>query len=214
MKHDFNLTGYLEGQLPESEMNEIQQHINECPICQEQLSDLKKSSKVFSELLKDKPDFFDALIEGQEKTEQTEILPLPESLKQHLEKENKSIQERFEESLSLLKSKGDQAIQSIAKEIEILTKTMLGSESAPDFSYALKRDTTLPEETELELRLPKSKSTATFKIQDYSIEIKTIASKTQIKIIKDGQPVSGIDVIVDIDKKTTKKTDNSGVVLY
>ena len=83
-------------------------------------------------------------------------------------------------------------------------------------TFALERDTTMPVQTDLALRLPEVYEKAEFKIEDYTVEIKKQASKNEIRITRKQHPASGVEL--KIKKKAGRtvkiKTDENGYVAF
>lgn len=219
MKHDIDLTGYLDNSLPQAEKDKINEHLKTCRQCRGHLDQLQNSIKIFSEILNEQPDFFEALAKDNtvdEKIDFKNIKSLPVAIKMLLAKKRLSVRERLTESLQILKTRGKETVHDIVEEIESLASELLNSESETEISYALKRDTTMPSQTEIELRHPTRYEKAEFCIQDFTIAIKKLGLKTKIQITKENKPVDGIEIKIEKSPNDIiiLKTDDDGIVVY
>ena len=124
----------------------------------------------------------------------------------------------------------------MADEIESLAGELLSSDQEAEMLYALKKDITMPSMTEINLRNPTINKNeefsadadekfnenaefienAEFNINGFTIQIKKLTSKIQIRIIRGKKPVNGIEIKVkkSPDKTIIRKTDERGIILF
>ena len=230
MEHDIDLTGYIDGSLSRTERDKIAEHLKTCHECRVHLENLQKSFDLFSRVLNWQPDFCDALIMNKQTDNEIDLknmTPLPKAIKQLISKKKQRINERLAKALFVLKTLGKGAIQDMADEIESLVSELLSSNQEAEMFHALKKDITMPSMTEIELRSPTinkneefsadtdeefSKNTE-FSINDFTIEIKKLTSRIQIRIIRGKKPVSGIEIKIKKkpDETIILKTDENGI---
>ena len=217
MEHDKNLTGYIDGDLSEAETKEITEHLKTCKKCRDQLEDLQKAIQLFSTVFKNQPDFLKNIARNtdekisDEKIKVTCDAPLPDAIKERLSKKRTDIRERLSQVLHTLKTYGESTISDLVQELESLAQGLVDSTPETEPSFALQRDTTMPVQTDLELRMH-----GTFEKSEFKIEVQELVSKNQIRITRNNHPVSKfeINLIKDSGEVVIKKTDQNGVVLY
>ena len=102
MEHDINLIGYIDGDLPETEIKDIREHLKTCTDCREKFEDLKKSIQLFSTVFEKQPGSFKNLHPGMD--DHLDIScdhPLPESIKMMLsQKKTTDLRERLSRALA------------------------------------------------------------------------------------------------------------------
>jgi len=219
MEHDKNLTGYLDGDLSEAETKEITEHLKTCKKCRDQLEDLQKAIQLFSTVFKNQPDFLKNIARNtdekisDEKIKVTCDTPLPDAIKERLSKKRTDIRERLSQVLHTLKTYGESTISDLVQELESLAQGLVDSTPETEPSFALQRDTTMPVQTDLELRYPETFETEELRIDEFTIEIKKLTSKTQIRITREDKPVGGLKIKIknNSGKIVTQKTDQDGV---
>ena len=219
MAHDIDLIGYLDNNLSKEKKEELHNHLTICPECRNDLEELKKSILLFTDIYKEHPILLDSPEEeftDEKDIYPSEMMPLPEEIKNQLGIKEPDDYAKLKQALLLLKAHGGEKISRIINDVETLAGELFSTHPDEEPSYALEQDITMPAATDLNLRHPGMEETASFQLDDYTIEIKKLSSKTQIRITKDNTPVTNIRILLKkgTDTVSTLKTNEKGMIFY
>ena len=219
MAHDIDLIGYLDNSLSKEKKEKTHNHLTICPGCRSNLEELKKSILLFTDIYKKHPILLDSPEEDftdEKDIHPSKMVPLPEEIKNQLGIKEPDDYAKLKQALLLLKARGGEKISRIIKDVETLAEQLFNTSPDEEPAYALEQDITMSAATDLNLRHPGMEETASFQLEDYTIEIKKLTSKTQIKITKDNTPVTNIHISLKrgADTISTLKTNEEGMIFY
>ena len=136
-----------------------------------------------------------AMTADTDSPDEAEWLPVPEAIRSRLtQSPSESIRKRLKEALFLLKQKAGAEMENVYEQVEALADKLMNGEQDPDPVFALERDITLPEQTDLILRDIDGAAAFEMELADFRIEFEPDVSGGRLTVTRAGIGVPGIKV--------------------